>query len=153
MAWERSRASRVVAHGHIAMNHSLTASIAASQTYSRELEARLMAVRSQRTEDHRLTSCLVSWSRSRIASSNVKARRHDGAGSDDFFEPELFREASPRAGSRSPLMGTKPIFLHSCFETTSCVSSESVGRGFRQRCSDDEVSTHTCQIQRVSTLT
>ena len=27
------------------------------------------------------------------------ARRHDGAGSDDFFEPELFHEASPRAGS------------------------------------------------------
>ena len=26
-------------------------------------------------------------------------RRHDGAGSDDFFESELFREASPRAGS------------------------------------------------------
>ena len=26
-------------------------------------------------------------------------RRHDGAGSDDFFEPELFHEASPRAVS------------------------------------------------------
>ena len=26
-------------------------------------------------------------------------RRHDGAGSDDFFEPELFHVASPRAGS------------------------------------------------------
>ena len=25
----------------------------------------------------------------------------------------------------------------------SCVSSESFGRGFRERCSDDEVSTHT----------
>ena len=99
VAWERFRASRVVAHGHIAMNHSLAASIAASQTYSRELEARPMAVRSQRTEGHRLTSCLVSWSRSRIACPEVEATRHDGADDDDFFEPELFHEASPRAGS------------------------------------------------------
>ena len=27
------------------------------------------------------------------------ARRHDGVDDDDFFEPELFHEASPRAGS------------------------------------------------------
>ena len=32
------------------------------------------------------------------------ARRHDGASSDDFFEPELFHEASPQAGSN--LYGT-----------------------------------------------
>ena len=75
VAWERSRASQVVAHGCKAMNLSLGASIVASQTCCRELEARLMAVRSQRTEKHRLTSCLVSWSRSRIASSEVKAMR------------------------------------------------------------------------------
>ena len=33
-------------------------------------------------------------------------RRHDGAGSDGFFESELFHEASPRAGSNlSPVAG------------------------------------------------
>ena len=68
VAWVRSSASRVVAHGRIAMNHSLAVSIAASQTYYRELEARPMAV-------SRLTCCLVSWSRSRIASPEVEATR------------------------------------------------------------------------------
>ena len=29
----------------------------------------------------------------------VDAKRHDGADDDDFFEPELFHEACPRAGS------------------------------------------------------
>ena len=29
-------------------------------------------------------------------------------------------------------------------QTTGCVSSDSFGEGFRQRCIDDEVSTHTC---------
>ena len=50
VAWERSRASRFVAHGCRAMNLSLGGGMAASQTHCRELEARLMAVRSQRTE-------------------------------------------------------------------------------------------------------